>query len=144
MNPPGLPRPRNSAGLPVPWITADAEHLGLKSDKRQRRCAGGWICQVCGLRFSRDEKAYLFASPPPEPQNGLPPPIGETLPDDHLGVHAMDHGLLHRQCALLALRYCPALKKALADDELLAFEVPPGSIEAFGSDAVRVEVTTLR
>lgn len=140
LTPAGLPRPRNAANLPIPWIS-DSFDLGRRHAKRTRRVAGGWVCQVCGLRIE-DETAILFATS--EAGGGPSPAPGESLPDD-LGVHAMDHGLLHRRpCAALALAHCPALKKMAHQGTLLAFLVPPGSIEAFGSDATAVSLDDLR
>lgn len=141
LTPAGLPRPRNEAGLPIPW-NSDSADLGQRHEQRTRRTAGGWICQVCGLRIE-DDAAVLFvnASAAGGPSTLEP---GESLPDDW-GVHAMDHGLLHRRpCASLALAHCPALKKLAHQGALVAFLVPPGSIEAFGPDATAVSLDDLR
>lgn len=139
LTPAGLPRPRNAAGLPIPWIS-DSFDLGRRHDKRTRRVAGGWVCQVCGLRIE-DDAAVLFIE---ALVDGPAPAPGESLPED-FGVHAMDHGLLHRRpCAKLALAHCPALKRMAHHGTLMAFLVPPGSIEAFGADATAVSLDDLR
>lgn len=138
---PGLPRPRNRDGIPVPWNAAHPDELGQRDTKRTKRTAGGWICQVCGLRLPADESAVLFGTIDPTGKVDTPAP-GERIPED-VGVHAMDHGLLHRPCARIALAHCPALKAMRADGTLLAFRVPPGSIEVFGTDAIVLDLTTL-
>lgn len=103
-----------------------------------RRVAGGTVCQVCGLLL--DARAIAFVVLVDHAPTSPPP--GGSLPDD-LGIHALDHGLMHRACARLALRWCPELKRRLAADELVAFDVPTGSIEAFGPDAIRAAIGDL-
>jgi hypothetical protein len=137
---PGLPRPRDAAGQPIPW-NSDAENLGLRLMKRTRRTAGGWICQVCGLRFQPDERAVLFGTHDPTGEVSTPDP-GQPIPGE-AGIHAMDHGLLHRPCARIALAHCPALKAMRAAGDLVCFDVPPGSIEAWGADAIAVALDHL-
>lgn len=67
------------------------------------------------------------------------PAVGESLPDD-VGMHAMDHGLLHGPCARVALAHCPALRDMRSRGLLVALDVPAGSIEAFGEDAIVIDL----
>jgi hypothetical protein len=107
---------------------------GHKDRKRMRRVAGGWVCQVCGLRFVTDQPAYAVVI-----ENRLDllegVEMGKPLPVG-VGVHAMDHGLLHQRCLRLALAHCPELRRRREAGELYICRVPPGSVEAFGPDVV--------
>lgn len=134
----GWPRPRTFDGkLPVPWVSP-VEDLGSKDSKRQRRVAGGTICQVCGLKLN--DRAYCAVNIDPDQPRY---PVGSRLPED-VGVHAMDHGLLHRRCLRLALAYCPELRRLEKVGELVLCEVPPGSVEAFGEDVLIVDRSSFR
>lgn len=126
----------------MPW-NSDRDNLGLRHMHRTRRTATGWLCQVCGLRFTPTERAVLFGTMPTDPAYSLSvPAVGEAIPEG-AGIHAMDHGLLHRECARIAAAWCPALKDLRSAGELLAFSVSPGSIEAFGDEAVRLDLAAL-
>lgn len=141
VTPPGWPRPRTGDGrLPVPWNAAagpgcDPGELGQRDARRTRRTSGGWVCQVCGLRLPDDRPAYLcgYIDDTIGAPAGLEP--GDRLPEGW-GIHAMDHGLMHRWCLRLALRVCPELRRRRADHTLFVGEVPPGSIEAFDQDVL--------
>lgn len=116
----------------MPWV-APVNNLGVKDRKRMCRVAGGWVCQVCGLRLGEDDAAYCAVNiGPDEPVRVA---VGERLPEG-LGVHAMDHGLMHDRCLKLALAWCPELKRLKVAGELVVCEVPPGSVEVFGSDVL--------
>lgn len=135
LSPAGWPRPRTPDGrFPIPWVTPIG-NLGAKDRKRMLRVAGGWVCQVCGLRFAPDEKTYCVVNIGPDEPVRVP--VGDCLPDG-LGVHAMDHGLLHDRCLRLALAWCPELKRLREVGELVVCEVPAGSVEAFGDDVLVV------
>lgn len=134
---PGLPRPADQHGRPIPW-NSDADNLGLRHMDRTKRTSGGTICQVCGLRVG--ETAIAFGTRDPSGQ--IDPAEGEHVPEGWF-IHAMDHGLVHVEvCARLALDHCPGLKRLARAGELVAFEGPSGSIE-FGPEGVRRALASL-
>ena len=124
----GWPRPLVD-GLPQPWIAPIGE-FSQKDEHRQRRTAKGRICQVCGEKLTG--RVFLCANVD-DPNDHYP--VGSRLPHG-VGVHAMDHGLLHRHCLRLALRVCPELKRLQSARQLAVCEVPAGSIEAWGADVL--------
>lgn len=132
----GWPRPRNAAGFPVPWISP-ADDLAEKESGRQRKVAKGRTCQVCGQKLRSTCIAFVSVD---DPVDMIPP--GTALADDD-GIHAMDHGLLHERCARLALAWCPELNRLRAEHRLAACRVPPGSIEAFGTDVTIIPLDDL-
>lgn len=105
--PRGLPRPRHTSGLPVPWIAND-DDLGDANAFRRAACIALRLCQVCGL------------------------PLGETSvvcwrAGDELIV---DGAALHPEgCWPLARRHCPELAQLEASGQLLHAEVPTGDLE---------------
>ena len=123
----GFPRPRTAAGKPIPWISP-RHNLAIKDSKRQRRVAGGKVCQVCGLLLGSMAVAFAY---------GPWPAAGDRLPPD-LTMHAMDHGLLHEHCARIALVHCPELRRLHREGNLSMARVPSGSIEATGAEVERL------
>lgn len=63
-------------------------------------CASGAICQVCGLGYQHGDEAFALVK-------------AKTIPRARkdFEVQAMDNGIMHRRCLLLALKHCPELKR---------------------------------
>jgi hypothetical protein len=96
-NPPGWPRPRNEDGLPVPWVSVPWD-LGAMITDRAVRVRDEILCQVCAGEHGPDDDVYLFVKSPTVPSRS-----------DVVAVQAMDDGILHERCALLARARCPEL-----------------------------------
>ena len=90
----GLPRPRPN-GMPLPWITrlgADGPQWKRIDLTRVLHCQTNWACQVCGLPLARRAWVLLAAD-------------GTVLSD----------AALHRECVILARRWCPHLHDPASD-----------------------------
>jgi hypothetical protein len=94
----GWPRPIVD-GLPVPWVSP-SDDLGSMDGARSAACASGAICAVCGGDYAETEDAYVLVKAADQPRNMAA-----------VEVHAMDNGILHRRCVLLAMARCPELRR---------------------------------
>lgn len=101
----GWPRPI-VGGLPIPWISP-SDSLAQVNPARSAACASGAVCGVCGEGFEEIEVAWCFVR-------------NETVPDNlsEGWIRPMDNSVMHKRCALLALKWCPKLKQLKADGNL--------------------------
>ena len=123
----GWPRPV-VGGLPIPWVSPP-DDLATMSGARMLAAATGAVCAVCGLGHQDDGEAYALA----RSDAGAWPPDPATME-----LRPMDQAAaMHRECLLLALRYCPRLR-ALREQGVLAaarVETNPEGILRADSDA---------
>lgn len=101
----GWPRPI-IGGLPIPWVSP-SDRLSEMDPARVTACASGAICAVCGGDYDDDEDAYVLVKSAERPK---------VMAD--VAVHALDNGVLHRRCLLLALARCPKLRELDRDGVL--------------------------
>lgn len=90
----GWPRPI-VGGWPIPWVSP-ADNLSTMDSEREAICSAGKICAVCGE--ANGATAYILIR-------------AKNQPADLSSVRAqaMDNGVLHRKCLMLALKHCPEL-----------------------------------
>lgn len=124
LTPQGWPRPRNSAGLPVPWISP-AESLGETDERREAAAASGAICGVCGGDFAEDDRVYLLYAGAPAP----PPGLLAERDGMETRITAIDNTFMHGRCCLLSLRHCPKLNELRTSGSLHAVVVAPDEVQ---------------
>src|SRR3990167_4671270 len=88
----GWPRPIVD-GWPIPWVSPPND-LSTMDPDREAICASGKICAVCGE--PNNSESYILVKSKSAPKNL-----------SRIRVEAMDNGILHRKCLLLALERCP-------------------------------------
>lgn len=110
----GWPRPI-IGGLPIPWVSPPND-LAQTNAAREAACASGAICQVCGLGYQDGDPAYVVVRAKKRPKR-----MDKTL------VWAMDNGVLHKDCLLLALARCPKLRGLRAEGLLMVVKTTGNS-----------------
>lgn len=103
----GWPRPIVD-GWPIPWVSP-SEDLSEMHLARSAACASGAICAVCGEGYAEDEEAYALVT-----GTDAERPVDMSSVE----VRAMDNGILHKRCALLAMTACPKLKSMIEEGRL--------------------------
>jgi len=92
----GWPRPIID-GWPIPWVSP-SDDLSTMNPARERICADGKVCAVCGEENGGTSYILIRSNRPPKDLSKV-------------RAHAMDNGVLHRRCAALAIARCPELSR---------------------------------
>lgn len=111
----GWPRPIVN-GWPIPWVSP-SDNLSEMDPEREAICASGKICAVCGE--PNGAKSFILIRADAVPEN---------LSDVH--AHAMDNGVMHRKCLLLALARCPELQRLKSNGLLQIIKCETSKIRA--------------